>query len=239
MIVDFAELIEEFDPQDVTVEVYGDYVLDAGTNDYVPSNETQRVTLPSPTGGTFTLSFGGGTTAGLAYNATAAQVATALAALAALDAADLTVTGANGGPYTVVFGGKYAANGVAQLTATSNLTGGTGSIVIKTIDPATYTIRAVVMPYVGFNSLSSQSFSGVRFEDLSVEGSNPRFYFTVGQPTDIATDVVVPIRTAQHEQRATVFVDGIDRFVPQKIMDFSHHGNFKAIICVEQRDEPL
>lgn len=55
----------------------------------------------SPTGGTFTLSFGGQTTAGIAFNATAAAVQAALEALSNLDPGDVTVTGNAGGPYTV------------------------------------------------------------------------------------------------------------------------------------------
>lgn len=55
----------------------------------------------NPTGGTFTLSFGGQTTDPIAFNATAAAVQAALEALSTLDAGDVTVTGTAGGPYTV------------------------------------------------------------------------------------------------------------------------------------------
>ena len=55
----------------------------------------------SPTGGTFTLSFGGQTTTDIAFNATAAAVQSELEALSTLDAGDVVVSGAAGGPYTV------------------------------------------------------------------------------------------------------------------------------------------
>lgn len=91
-----------------------------------PTNETQTVTVTgSPTGGTFTLTFSGQTTAAIAYNATAATVQSALEALSNIAPGDVTVTGAAGGPYTVVFGGAYLSDDVTQMTATASLTGGT------------------------------------------------------------------------------------------------------------------
>lgn len=58
-----------------------------------------------PTAGTFTVNYGANTTAALAYNITAAALATALNALASVIAAGgVTVTApANGGPFRIVF----------------------------------------------------------------------------------------------------------------------------------------
>lgn len=85
--------------------------LDAGTA------EVQTVTITgAPTGGTFTL---GGSTP-LAFNASAAAVQAALRT--AIGNTGITVTGANGGPYTVTFPGTMG--NVAQLSSTSSLTGG-------------------------------------------------------------------------------------------------------------------
>lgn len=59
-------------------------------------------TLGAQTTGTFTLTYGGLTTAGIAYNATASAVKTALVALDdGYAASDWDVTGSAGGPYTV------------------------------------------------------------------------------------------------------------------------------------------
>jgi hypothetical protein len=87
--------------------------------------EVQTVTVTgAPTGGTFTLTYEGGTTGGIAYNATAAAVQAALEALSGVDPGDITVTGNDGGPYTLTFGG--GGGNVAQLTASgASLTGGT------------------------------------------------------------------------------------------------------------------
>jgi lysophospholipase L1-like esterase len=89
-------------------------------------NEIQTVTITgAPTGGTFTLTFSGQTTSALAFNATAATVASALVALSNIGTGNVTVNGAAGGPYTVMFTGTLATTDVAALTATPSLTGGT------------------------------------------------------------------------------------------------------------------
>jgi hypothetical protein len=96
--------------------------------------EVQTVTVTgSPTGGTFTLTFDGQTTAPIAYNAAAATVQTALNALSNLDGA--TVTGAAGGPYTVTF--PVSMGNVAQMTGDGGgLTGGAGmGITVATVTP--------------------------------------------------------------------------------------------------------
>ncbi len=87
--------------------------------------EVQTVTITGgPTGGTFTITLEGDTTAGIAFNATAATVQAALEALPGVDPGDLTVTGSAGGPYTVTF--NTGGGNVAQMTASgASLTGGT------------------------------------------------------------------------------------------------------------------
>lgn len=95
------------------------------------ASEVQTVTITGgPTGGTFTLTLNGETTAAIAYNAAAAAVESALEALPSLSAADVAVTGSAGGPYTVTFGGDYAGENVAAMTASgASLTGGTSPAV--------------------------------------------------------------------------------------------------------------
>jgi YD repeat-containing protein len=63
------------------------------------ADSVQQVQLTGgPTGGTFTLSFGGQTTAAIAYNATAATVQAALQALSTIGAGNVLVAGGAGGP---------------------------------------------------------------------------------------------------------------------------------------------
>lgn len=102
-------------------------------------SEVQRITITgSPTGGTFTLTFSAQTTAGIAYNASAAAVQSALEALSNIAPGDITVTGGPlpGSFVEVTFSGTYAGTDVAQMTANSaGLTGGT----TPTVTPTTIT----------------------------------------------------------------------------------------------------
>ncbi|MFB8122130.1 hypothetical protein ACFVG1_13160 [Streptomyces bacillaris] len=98
-----------------------------------PHSEAQTVTVTgTPTGGTYTLTFSGQTTAGIPYNATAAQVKTALENLSNVNPGDVTVTGGPhpGSAIAVTFVGQYLGDDVAQMTASAtNLTGGTSPAV--------------------------------------------------------------------------------------------------------------
>jgi len=92
------------------------------TIDRAATQEVQAVTITgTPTGGTFTLTYNGQTTAGIAYNANAAAVQSALEALSNIEPGDVTVTGT--GPYTLTW--SAASGNVTQLTANgAALTGG-------------------------------------------------------------------------------------------------------------------
>lgn len=90
--------------------------------------EAQTVTVTGgPTGGTYTLTFDGETTAAIAWNATASVVQTALEALSNVVPGDVTATG---GPHpgtavVVTFGGSYLGQNVPQMTASgASLSGG-------------------------------------------------------------------------------------------------------------------
>ncbi|HET6915003.1 MAG TPA: hypothetical protein VFH56_02825 [Acidimicrobiales bacterium] len=92
---------------------------------YTGTADVQTVTVTgAPTGGTFTLTFNGQTTAGIAYNAAASAVQSALVALSTIGANNVTVTGA--GPYVVTFAGALAPGYQNLMTASgAGLTGGT------------------------------------------------------------------------------------------------------------------
>lgn len=102
---------------------------------YIPAvNEVETVTV-NATGGTFTLTFSGQTTAAIAFNATAGAVQSALEALSNIAPGDITVTGGPEatGPVTVEFRGAYAGTNVTQMTANSgSLTGGTHTATVAT-----------------------------------------------------------------------------------------------------------
>jgi hypothetical protein len=98
------------------------------------ANEVQLVTITgAPTGGTFTLTFDGQTTAAIAYNAAATAVQSALVALSNIGTGNVTVTGAAGGPYTVTFVGIYAGVNVPLMTGSATaLVGGTAPAIVVT-----------------------------------------------------------------------------------------------------------
>lgn len=133
-VVEFARVVEVAEAKsdhkaptqwELTLDVFqgstGKYVIEYREDESVavPSSATVTIT-GTPTGGDFTLSVGGQTTAPIAYNATAANVKSALEALSTVGAGNATVTGSAGGPYSVTLanGGTVTGNG-------SGLTGGT------------------------------------------------------------------------------------------------------------------
>lgn len=90
-------------------------------------NEIQLI-LSNATGGTFTATYSGQTTAAIAWNATTADVQAALVALSNIAPGDVLVTGAAGAWY-VEFAGTLAATNVAQITLTpASLTGGSAAV---------------------------------------------------------------------------------------------------------------
>lgn len=93
------------------------------------TDEVQTVTVTgTPTGGTYTLTFDSQTTSGIAFDATASAVQTALEGLSNIDSGDVVCAG---GPHpdtavTVTFGGQYDGVDVEQMTGdATGLTGGT------------------------------------------------------------------------------------------------------------------
>jgi hypothetical protein len=83
------------------------YLLSAGMKSVSPStparNGTFVVTLNTPTGGSFPLTFNGQTAAAIAYNVAAADLKSLLEALTTIGAGNVGVSGSAGGPYTISF----------------------------------------------------------------------------------------------------------------------------------------
>jgi hypothetical protein len=115
-------------PAGLAVSKVGDFFVPYGG-----ASEVQTVTIGGgATGGTFTITFDGQTTAAIAFGATASAVQTALEALSNVNPGDVVVSGTSPA-YTLSFGGQYTGKNVPQVTASAgSLTGGT-----PTITPAT------------------------------------------------------------------------------------------------------
>ncbi|MDX3527150.1 hypothetical protein P1P75_12020 [Streptomyces sp. ID05-39B] len=123
------------------------------------TNEVQTLTVTGvPTGGTFTITWSGQTTAAIAYNATAAVVQTALEGLSNIAPGDVVVTGSAGGPWTLTWGGTQLGEDVAAPTTTESFTGGTSPDI--TIDTTTAGGAATATD-------GSQIFRGFLFTEVS------------------------------------------------------------------------
>src|SRR4051794_1675780 len=103
------------------------------------ANEQQTITITgAPTGGTFTLTLNGATTAPIAFNAAAAAVTTALEALPNVGPGNVLASGGAlpGTPVVVTFQNQLGRQNVAALTAAASFTGGTTpAIAITTTTP--------------------------------------------------------------------------------------------------------
>ena len=90
-------------------------------------------------GGTFTISFQGQTTAAIAYGETAANIITALNLLSNVDSGDITATGGPAGTSDVVFtfagGGRYAGTNVPLMVVNGAALTGGGSYAIAETTP--------------------------------------------------------------------------------------------------------
>src|SRR5215210_668301 len=101
------------------------------------TDETQTIRVnATTTGGTFTLTFDGQTTAPIPFNASAATIAAALGALSNIGTANIQVTGTgtvNTANQTALWKGSFEEQDVATLTSdASGLTGGTPTVTIAT-----------------------------------------------------------------------------------------------------------
>jgi hypothetical protein len=98
---------------------------------YQPAqNEIQTITLPPCSGGTFTLTFNGETTAGIAWDGGSSAIESALRALGSINGENVSVSGTN--PYSVEFGNYMAAGDYNEMTAESFLTTTPPTIVVAT-----------------------------------------------------------------------------------------------------------
>lgn len=180
------------------------YKVPAPTPSGSGTNEVQSVTITgSPTGGTFSLTFGDDSTTALAFNATASAVQTALQALPTIGAGNATVSGSAGGPYTVTFAGALADENVPALTATGTLTGGTSpGITVATVTPgAAGQILTIVDDTSGTQDLRAFVFD-------VLEGTNHiRFYLPKAEVTDRANPAYTTDTLLQYGMTITAYPD--------------------------------
>jgi len=118
----------------------------------VSEDGVQLVTIAGATGGTFTLTYEGVSTAALAWNATATVVQAALRGITAIGSGGVNVKGRPGGPYTVSFQGTLATDAApltasaASLTPASTITIAPASdtVLQQCLDRATDIVRSAL-----------------------------------------------------------------------------------------------
>ncbi|MBM81981.1 MAG: hypothetical protein CMJ78_15530, partial [Planctomycetaceae bacterium] len=141
----------------------------------VGTNEVQTLALSgNPTGGTFTLTFGGQTTTAIGFDVTDATVQAALEALSSIGVNNVTVAGGTlpGNTLTITFVGALANMDVAAITSDSTgLTGGTA----PSADIATMTEGVAPMGTV--TETAQGSISGLT---VTVEQSSDQGFFLDG-----------------------------------------------------------
>lgn len=182
-------------------------------------DDLQTITITgSPTGGTFTLVFGGQTTAAINYNDNAATVQTRLQALSSINASNCTVTGGPGPgtPFVVEFVSAlgYAAQGNITL-GTNSLTGGSSPSVsiAHTQTGQTWTNSSATLytvQYVGGKIIYNVALTGTPQVRLST-GGKYFAYTTFAQGTDWELDGSADMydSTVFGTGRAKTFVPGL------------------------------
>lgn len=154
----------------------------------VAVNELQTVTVTgAPTGGSFTLTLGAGTTGAIPWNASAKRIQDELEKLVTVGQGNLQVTGLDGGPWVVTFIGSRGGVNQALMTATPALLGGTtpGVTVVETLAGAAgkpyWGIRA--RPWSFRNQIARVFPDGERTgtRSLDTQASVPGRVFANGQ----------------------------------------------------------
>lgn len=154
----------------------------------------------NPSAGSFTLTFGGLTTAPIPFNATSAQVQAALTALAAIGAGNLTCSGGPlpGANVTMTFAGQLAPGPQPTITANSaNLVGagspqvsvahttvgkGVANFVLP-VDPDNN-----IIPNVGWDPARGELIDTVSGGPLSVNTATRTLQYTSGQAFQNGTE---------------------------------------------------
>lgn len=138
----------------------------------------------------FTLTYSGQTTTALSRTATSTQVANALKALSNIGDNDVSVSGSNGGPYTITFSGALAATDVplltsnrAAITITTSTPGATATNEVQTVTVVatggtfTLTYEGQTTSDIAYNATSTEvatalkALSNIGDNDVTVSGS--------------------------------------------------------------------
>lgn len=116
------------------------------------ASAVQTITITgTPTGGTFSFSFGGVTIVGLARNVSTTDLQTALTGMPTIGAGNVTVTGTAGSSYVLTFGGTMANKPLPLGVVVGSLTGGSNPTIgiAETTRGTAGDVTSHVRPYLG------------------------------------------------------------------------------------------
>jgi hypothetical protein len=124
--------VDQYDQNGNFIRAFGKDVVATGfPGNSAEASAAQTLTVTA-TGGKYKLKFAGQETAELAFNATAAQIQTALQGLSSIGAGNATVTETSAGVFKVTFAGNLANNPEPLITTESGpgepLSGGTATV---------------------------------------------------------------------------------------------------------------
>lgn len=164
-------------------------------------NEAQQISITGgPTGGDFTLTYDGQTTAAIAYDAAAAAVQTAIEALSNVGTGNVTCAGGPlpGSAVTATFvnelGAAWGVDPVQMTADSSGLTGGSSpSVTVTTATPAA-TYGTAIPDLQGFsisftNNLVRKWYAGRNIETRSLGGRNLKLWFPAENKAQAAPDI--------------------------------------------------
>jgi len=182
----------------------------AAIDNFNPGTMERQTLHSNYTGGTFTLTFNTKTTAAIPWNATAAQVRDAMAALPNFELTDGDFTG---GPFpttdiVINFKGKYGYTNVAPITAgTGSLTGGSSFTITENVQGAAYSTtlaNAVAVSAVDVNGNPLDSTTKQNLITYLQQTRPQNFTLTFVDPAYHQVDVNWSVRALAGYDAATI-----------------------------------
>lgn len=183
---------------------------------YMTGTSVYTVTIDgSVTGGTFTLTYSAQTTAGIAFDATAAQVQAALEALSNINRGDVYVTGGPGdtAPYVIQFIGDLGNQAITLTASFASLTADPGSSAIATTQAGQTITTVEALPIIPgnvnvyidstFGAIGTTKLTRVFEADVNIASRfNPMWVLDSSQASFAATVETAPDVTARLKMAA-------------------------------------
>jgi hypothetical protein len=136
--------VQQYDSSGNFIRAFGQDVVATGFPHNVPAASSVQTLTVTATGGKYTLAFQGKATGELAFNATAAQIQTALTGLSSVGSGNATVSEVGAGTLKITFAGSFANSPLPLIAAASGagepLTGGTATVAGTTAGASGYEV---------------------------------------------------------------------------------------------------